>query len=531
MHRIQSSHCSAVRQLRGWAIALALLLATLVWPRAAASQAVSPFVGDLPLGGHAVGFRAVHLWDGSRTWRPAAALDGTEPPGRRDRPVRASIWYPAARASRSTAMPYRAYVDIAGPQGFEEVDRLLAAREHLLLRRIVPRSDARERLLAAPVVARRDVRPARGRFPVVLLFAGLNEHLQHGNFVLAEFLASHGYVVVTVPQLGTTSLRLSLSISPAALETQIRDMEYALAFARRMPNVSDGDVAVVGHSMGGVASILLQMRNFDVDAVVGLDASYSARPLMQTLTGSPFYDVRRMRVPLFDIRRAANEELDSSAVAALEHSTRYLLRMNGVAHADFTSYPMIASFVPTDIRGRSPQHASAVYQLVCRSILAFLDDVFGRGTGSSLAALSRAAYVPSVVAEFTALHAVPAAIGADEAAYLISRDGVAATLQRYRQHFDANLLNLAGYRLLDNQRPGEALQVFEKAVELHPGSANAQDSLAEAYLLTGDVARAARAYRRVLELIPSDPELDTGTRESLRRGAVARLEELQAQGD
>lgn len=63
-------------------------------------------------------------------------------------------------------------------------------------------------------------------------------------------------------------------------------------------------------------------------------------------------------------------------------------------------------------------------------------------------------------------------------------------------------LNLAGYRLLGNEKLEDAIAIFRLAVEEHPGSSNAYDSLAEAYLTAGELERAEIFYRKAVELDP-----------------------------
>ena len=65
-------------------------------------------------------------------------------------------------------------------------------------------------------------------------------------------------------------------------------------------------------------------------------------------------------------------------------------------------------------------------------------------------------------------------------------------------------LNSMGYVLLREGRLDDALAIFEKNVELYPGSPNVHDSLAEALLAKGDKAAAILHYRRVLELEPGN---------------------------
>jgi imidazolonepropionase-like amidohydrolase len=63
-------------------------------------------------------------------------------------------------------------------------------------------------------------------------------------------------------------------------------------------------------------------------------------------------------------------------------------------------------------------------------------------------------------------------------------------------------INQLGYRLLQSDRNAEALGVLRQNVDAHPKSANAYDSLAEAYLKSGDKESAVRYYKKALEVDP-----------------------------
>jgi hypothetical protein len=63
-------------------------------------------------------------------------------------------------------------------------------------------------------------------------------------------------------------------------------------------------------------------------------------------------------------------------------------------------------------------------------------------------------------------------------------------------------MNAWGYRLLSNKQTREAVEVFKLNVSAYPSSANAYDSLAEAYLAQGDKQSAITNYRKALELDP-----------------------------
>lgn len=66
-------------------------------------------------------------------------------------------------------------------------------------------------------------------------------------------------------------------------------------------------------------------------------------------------------------------------------------------------------------------------------------------------------------------------------------------------------LNDLGYSLLRQQKVAEAITIFKVNVELYLQSANAYDSLAEAYMANGDKQLAIANYKKSLELNPKNP--------------------------
>ncbi|MGK2857767.1 MAG: alpha/beta fold hydrolase [Thermoanaerobaculia bacterium] len=67
--------------------------------------------------------------------------------------------------------------------------------------------------------------------------------------------------------------------------------------------------------------------------------------------------------------------------------------------------------------------------------------------------------------------------------------------------FSEPQLNAVGYRLLQNKRPSDAIAIFELNIQMFPRSANARDSLADAYARTGDIASARSEYKRALTML------------------------------
>ncbi|MDT4895527.1 MAG: hypothetical protein QOH25_604 [Acidobacteriota bacterium] len=68
-----------------------------------------------------------------------------------------------------------------------------------------------------------------------------------------------------------------------------------------------------------------------------------------------------------------------------------------------------------------------------------------------------------------------------------------------------SFINALGYRLLGRNKSKEAIEVFQFNVEAYPKSANTYDSLAEAYLGSGEKELAIKYYQRALEVDPDYP--------------------------
>jgi tetratricopeptide (TPR) repeat protein len=73
-----------------------------------------------------------------------------------------------------------------------------------------------------------------------------------------------------------------------------------------------------------------------------------------------------------------------------------------------------------------------------------------------------------------------------------------------QEAFPEGLMNELGYALLRRAKRAEAVAAFTLNVDAFPRSANAQDSLGEAYAAAGDTARAIASYERSLELDPDN---------------------------
>jgi CubicO group peptidase (beta-lactamase class C family) len=100
--------------------------------------------------------------------------------------------------------------------------------------------------------------------------------------------------------------------------------------------------------------------------------------------------------------------------------------------------------------------------------------------------------------------------------------GAAAALDEFSRELASGAIvegtvNQAGYTLMGSKKMEDAILMFRKNVELHPGSSNAYDSLGEAYMNHGEKELAVKNYQKSVELNPAN------------ENGVAALKKLQAQ--
>ncbi|MGE8424747.1 MAG: tetratricopeptide repeat protein, partial [Sphingobacterium siyangense] len=68
-------------------------------------------------------------------------------------------------------------------------------------------------------------------------------------------------------------------------------------------------------------------------------------------------------------------------------------------------------------------------------------------------------------------------------------------------------LNGVGYELLNQHKINQAVDIFKVNTMLYPKSENVYDSLAEAYLKSGQIDSAKENYRKVFEINPKNEKV------------------------
>jgi hypothetical protein len=345
-----------------------------------------PLWGLLAPGPHAVGFRSLWELDYGRTYNTRFDDNTSYASGKAPRPILINTWYPAQEAGGRRPIRHRDYLAIQTDDArlAKFANKLAEYEEVVICREVMGRPAAeltdRERglldqYLDTPTACLRDAPPADGLFPLVLYHGGGGSSFED-NAVLCEFLASHGYVVMTSAFQRADGE--SFGIDP--LTTSERDLGLLIAHARRLAHVDWDHIGAAGHSAGAWAQLLFRCRDGSpIDAVVSLDSTVDYFGLDTRgweYMKEVVQNARNMAVPLLLV---ANARAFFHLADQLGHADRYYFTLSRQDHDDFISQGIarriLACEVNPDDAGRRAvlDAARAGYEAVCEAVLAFLD--------------------------------------------------------------------------------------------------------------------------------------------------------------
>lgn len=485
-----------------------------------AARAADSFAFPQPPGPHAVGVKVVQQYDRSRQYKTAIDLYTGEPSrGERARPIQAIVWYPAAPGGKP--LSFRDYLETAA----SEDDFTLGAAE---ARRITDQmteggADGRRaallRELARPMHAVRGARAKAGAFPVVIYAPSFSASAIE-NADLCEYLASHGYVVLSSPSLGEH--RRETTLTADGLEPQARDISWLIGYAQTLPQADASRVAVAGFSWGGLANVVAAARDARIKALVSLDGSL---PYFPHLVDGGKDAVRnlapaRVTVPLLYV--SARPDPDDAAgegkrywfMDEMRHADVVRVTLQPMRHVDFSS--LNQRFAQDgDFGNRSRDEVAQAYGWAARYTLRFLD-----------AQLKEDAAARTFIAATPAANGAPANMlavdirrkkenpppGWEAFSARLAAEGFERAIPLYAQMreqgatFKIEQNDVIGwaYSLKQRGRYAQAREIFRLGDHLYP-SLGAKLDLAEMQLKTGQAEAAAETYRKVLDAYPDNP--------------------------
>ena len=467
---------------------------------------------DLDNGKYKVGFQHYTTSDSTRTYSRIYDYSNIKVA----RPISVSLWYPSEQnIDKKESMKILDYFEILKEE--EEWDYL--PNEQLLNWFYYSNTPANQNHLKELTKAYSEIEFANGKFPIIVYTPSFQASSIE-NFALCEYLASHGYIVISSPSRGTETRWFSNN-NAKEMETQARDVEFLIKEVGKFPMANYKKIAVMGFSFGGLSNVIAQNRNKKIKAIVSLDGT--ERYQYALLKESPFFDIQEMNVPYLhmaqkDIPEKVLKEDNIKAELnwkfelydSISRSKAYRFKFNHLTHSYFSTLGIL--FENRDKRqDKSDSEIMESYKWASVYTLNFLN-AFLENDDKALKFIenksSENGVRDSLITQRTKQ---PESVGFTFQDF----NGVASNqnYQRLSQLYDSTVkkhpsfkipegnLNTLGLQLVFNPKTSEhGINVFLLAIELYPNSANLFDSLAEGYLYVGNRGKAIENFEKSLEL-------------------------------
>jgi tetratricopeptide (TPR) repeat protein len=296
------------------------------------------------------------------------------------------------------------------------------------------------------------------------------------------------------------------------LEAEARDMEFLIAQAHSLMGADLKRLAVMGWSWGGLAALLVQMRNPNVDAVLSLDGAIATHE--DKIRTTAFYFPQRVRVPVMLMSTSGNAPSFESFAKKIKYSERFVLDFKDVTHSDFSSYGFVARSLSSSL-DEADQKKKKAYELICRYTLAFLDEFlkddtstkeFLRNAGAEKELLS-ISYEPSL----------PLPPTQDEFFALIRDKGVDPAYKVFQevknrdpdyQMFEAFEMTVLADRLYKAGREEDAIRAAKLRVEAYPNDYLSYEWVANLYYKEKAWKDALQYYTTAYEMALKLPQTE-----------------------
>ncbi|MBQ5949292.1 CocE/NonD family hydrolase [Massilia sp. ST3] len=496
-------------------------LLAFVFSGATFAQAADVFTFPLQPGPHAVGLQVKQQYDHSRVYKTRVSLlTGKRTSGERARPMQALVWYPAARGGKPVT--FRDYYATAATEADLGIDAATVNRRtDTELAEQTKGWPAGARALTRPMWAMRDAPAQAGKFPVVI-YAPSYSATAAENADLCEYLASHGYIVLSSASQGARQRAMTVDVE--GLETQAADIGWLIAQAGAMPNADTGRLAVAGFSWGGLANLVAAAKDDRIKALVSLDGSVRYFPQLVDggKTAIPYVMPARLAVPMLYVgqRPATIEELNrkqNSTAYSLLNSMTYadmaVVTMHPMKHQHFSSHGLhLARDGEFDEYSRD--EVTQAYGVMAHYVHRFLDGYLkdDAAARSFIANKPAANGLPRHMVSVEARRGSGVAPTRENFAAQLSARGFDQAMAIYEElkaqgatfKLEPHDINSWGYELLHDGMLAESVAIFRFGTQMHPKDANLYDSLGEAQAKAGQRSEAIDNYRRSLMLNPKN---------------------------
>jgi tetratricopeptide (TPR) repeat protein len=457
---------------------------------------------ELEKGSYNVHFTSYEVYDASRQYMLGQDTIS--------RPMLIHFWYPAQETSQDQHLYFKNYIDLISlrenfrrptTEVSESSFNFVNAYSEFAKRQYgLDSSISTQQLLDCPVSAKIGLANIynAGDLPLII-YAPSNSKSSVQNHMICEFLASHGFMILSVGSAGPTSLQREQM--QESILSQVEDMEFILRYFEETLNMGFTSLGLMGFSSGALATTIFQMRNEKVGAVFSMDGGneYGAYPALFQLKD---FDLERTNVPYcLAVNNYENFSIYPYFNSILTKD-KHMFRMPYLDHNGFVSY---WRFFDSCSSGPDESKMSLSYDYLCECALEFYNTYLG--TDQSMNADSK--FIFKANSFIQPVNQNNAAVA--ELCNLVSGDQPDLATRRLNEtqalYADKeNEINILGRMFIDNHIDF-ALELFLFNVDKHPDSWQAYYNLGNAYKVKGEFTESKNALLKALALNPENPDI------------------------
>jgi hypothetical protein len=491
----------------------------------------SYFQTKLEPGPYKVGFKAgVHFDIGRPSLKEQFAAY------RQGRAVHISVWYPAKPKNNHPRMMYAEYVDevsrMINPQDVTKKTRTKASQQmslnvsqlggdSMILKKHLPA------LLAENMNAFKNAAYLGGAFPILMY-----PESPHLNNILSEYLASYGYIVVSISRHGTLDAEFEWQ-TVRGIETLVQDCQFALAVIKKEFKIKDDNVAAMGTGMNASAGLAWMMRDPSIDALVSLEGGILTGYEFGLIQKSPYFDIYHVDRPVLAMH-SPHESVSAKLIENYKYADRYMISLPQMREFYYLNFGVWEKTMP-GILGPPPGDTKLGYEWMARYTMLFLDWKLKQGYhGKTFFETKPEDHgIPKGLLEVSIIPALDVPPTLKELQTLSRTEGFPKMLEevkKYQQQdsaaFSFETYVAIGQQLMTEKNFEDGAQWAANFQEFFPTAASAYTIAGRCYLELGKKTDAIAMYSNALRLLPSDNYLQPSDKDYLKGAIENRLKQL-----
>lgn len=341
-----------------------------------------------------VGFKYITYFDSSRTYNlKFSEREKNNGKSIDPRPIIIGMWYPTKSDGHEKSMTYGEYLKIDNQ--YDSMDVFIKRLEKYntsnsfyymftgspstLFTLNKKRKFKFHMNRSIPV--HKNATPIEDRFPLVIYHAGLGGTL-NDNTILCEYLASHGYVVVTSSFLPIDYHDIEIDWD---LDRSTQDIDFILDKIKKLDNIDSSKIALIGHSFGAQAVLGYKADNHtSINCLINLESTMDDIDDEYPSGFEPLTDKLRdnnqnINVPMMIF---ASPKATFRVIDCLENSDRLYCKLKSkLSHNEYTS---LTSYTIHELKRKTKKRKEIweKYSAVNEFCLNFLNYQFYKGSDS-----------------------------------------------------------------------------------------------------------------------------------------------------